>query len=74
MENKYFCPYMQQICSGDCRFAYENRHGSDGYCCMRPSTSAENRVRELETGLYKARQALLEIEWAINRFKKMDNK
>ena len=74
MENKYFCPYMQQICSGDCRFAYENRHGSDGYYCMRPSTSAENRVSELETGLYKAKQALLEIEWAINRFKKMDNK
>lgn len=74
MAGKYFCSYMNRICSGDCDWAYENRHGSEGYCCMRPSTDAEKRIGELETGLYKAREALKEIEWAINRFKEMNNK
>lgn len=41
---------------------------------MRPSTDAEKRIGELETGLYKARKALQEIEWAINRFKEMGSK
>ena len=41
MKDKYFCPYMNRICTGDCDWAYENRHGSEGYCCMRPSTDVE---------------------------------
>lgn len=72
MKDKYFCPYMNQICSGDCDWAYENRHGSEGYCCMRPSTNIEKRINELETGLFKVKEALKEIEWAIKRFKNTD--
>lgn len=73
MRDNKFCFYMNRICTGDCRYAYENRHGSAGYCCMRPSTDVEKRISNLETGLYKARQALLEIEWALKRFKDTNN-
>lgn len=65
MENEY-CSYMHQRCSGNCEYAYENRHGSDGYCCVRPDTKVERIIGDLRVSIVKIKGELSTVEMLLN--------
>ena len=62
-----FCSYMQTVCSGSCEYAYENRHGSAGYCCLRPDTRIERLIKDLRLKIYHIKEAVKQIETLINK-------
>lgn len=65
-ENEW-CSYMQRKCTSDCKWAYENRHGSDGYTCMRPNTEYEDIITKLYRVKHQLEDQLFELERQIKR-------
>lgn len=67
-ENEW-CSYMQRKCTSDCKWAYENRHGSDGYCCIRKDTQAEDIISELEGIRHRLQEQVNNLDRQIKRLK-----
>lgn len=63
------CSYMNKVCSGNCEWAYEHRHGSAGYTCMRPETSVEKRLASIEFALFKVEEATRELKQQLQYLK-----
>ena len=65
------CSYMNTICSGSCEWAYEYRHGSAGYSCMRPDTAVEERIASIESALLKVEEATRDLRRRLRYLKEM---
>ena len=74
-----YCSYMKCTCTDDCEHAYEHRHGSAGYTCMREGTELESIMSDIKVAkyeidnakekLYKAKEKLHEAEERLSKYK-----
>lgn len=51
--------------------AYEYRHGSAGYSCMRPDTAIEERIASIESALLKVEESTRDLRRRLQYLKEM---